>query len=145
MSVEEKRKKVFEIMKNKNLVVYDFGKSKCMFYNGIKSEEMEIDGVNVYNVWDTSTDLYKQIKESDLDLIISEGIQFLCEKIKIFKNHKKILKIKKGIEDGVYTNHGKKVALSYLEAMESLVYDIVEKRKNDAKFLEEIKELSIFV
>lgn len=145
MIVEEKRKKVFEIMKNKNLVVYDFGKSRCIFYSGIKSEEMDIDGISVYNVWDTSTDLYKHIKESDLDLIMSEGLQFLCDKIKVFKNHKKILKIKKGIEDGVYTNHGKKVALSYLESIESLVSDIVEKRKNDAKFLEEIKELSIFV
>lgn len=132
-------------MKDKNLVVYNFGKSRCIFYSGIKSEEMDIDGISVYNVWDTSTDLYKQIKESDLDLIMSEGLQFLCDKIKVFKNHKKILKIRKGIEEGSYTSHGKKVALSYLEAMESLVSDIVEKRKNDAKFLEEIKELSMFV
>lgn len=136
MKTEDKRKEVFELMDRSNICKFTFGKSQCMFYTGIKSEKTTIDDQEVYNVWNTSTDLYKQLDEKYLDMILSRGVSYTSDKLRYERYSKKINNIQSRLDSNYYSSYAKKIAISTIENLRALVSIITENRKKEPDFFD---------
>lgn len=136
MKIEDKRKEVYQLMDRSNICKFTFGKSQCMFFVGIKSEKTTIDDQEVYNVWNTSTDLYKQLDEKYLDMILSKGISYTSDRLRYERYVKKINKIQSRLDSDYYSSYAKKIAISTIDNLKELVSSITEVRKKEPEFFD---------
>jgi hypothetical protein len=134
MGIEEKRREIFLLMKSNKISLHRFKTSEAMFYNGIKCEMKPSDYGDVYGVFDTSTDLYKEISENDLDLILKHGLYFVCDRLKYNRRLKKIERLTSNLENEKHTSYGKAIVLSTIENLKESMNEIKERRKEDKDF-----------
>jgi hypothetical protein len=134
MKIEDKRKRVFELMERSNVCKFKFDRSECMFYVGIKAEKTIVDDEEVYNVWNISTDLYKQLKDEYVDMIIEKGISFTSDKLRYERYKSKRKNIEDNLASDSYTSYARKIAISTVENLKKLMDVIEENRKKDADF-----------
>lgn len=85
-----KQEKIYNSALSFKMPQHKFGNYLCIFYRGFKFEKEILDDGFDYRVYSTRASVYKELKDNELDIIISKGI-FQAASLFSYNSYNKLL------------------------------------------------------